>query len=220
MSKISFPFAGSSAAFAFARSGIGFPRVNFAPEGDPTPDPTPDPKPIPAPTRPNGFSSEYVHDLREENKSWRQKLADEKAARKADTDAKSAAETAAEKARTDSAAAIEAAKSDATKAADARVIRAELRAVAAKAGMVDLDGLKLADLSTVKLNEAGEVEGADALMEALKTSKPYLFGNGKSGTSTTDPVPSKDGNPVKKISEMTLAEYAIARKNAANGKLT
>ena len=30
--------------------------------------------------------------------------------------------------------------------------------------MIDLDGLKLADLSSVKLTEAGEVEGAEALM--------------------------------------------------------
>src|SRR5258708_2338543 len=56
-----------------------------------------------------------------------------------------------------------------------RIIRAELRAQATAAGMHDLDGLKLADLSTVKLDDNGDVIGADELITKLKETKPYLF---------------------------------------------
>ena len=63
------------------------------------------------------------------------------------------------------------------RALDARVVRAELRLAAHQAGMIDLDALKLADLSMVTLNDAGELEGADVLMAELKEAKPYLFFN-------------------------------------------
>jgi len=90
------------------------------------------------------------------------------------------------------------------------VIRAELKAAALKAGMVDLDGLKLADLSNVKLNDAGEVEGADTLMEELKKSKPYLFGSTQNSSNPGTP-PNPKPPTAKKATEMTPAEYAAER---------
>ena len=77
--------------------------------------------------------------------------------------------------------------------------------------MVDLDGLKLADQSTVKLNDAGEVEGADALMEAMKKAKPYLF---KDATSTSHPgkTPEKKDETAKKATEMDDKEWAAEKK--------
>jgi hypothetical protein len=75
--------------------------------------------------------------------------------------------------------------------ADQRVIRAELKALAAKEGMVDLDGLKLADLSKVKLTENGDVEGATELFAALKKDKPYLFGAAQGNSSTQAAPPPK-----------------------------
>ena len=86
---------------------------------------------------------------------------------------------------------------------------------ALKAGMVDLDGLKLADLSGVKLNEAGEVEGAEALMEALKKSKPYLFGAPSSSTPGTPPSPKTP--EAKKATEMTDEEYQQAKAALLRG---
>ncbi len=133
-----------------------------------------------APKDPETFSREYVTELRSENKSWRQKHTD--ALKKAEE-----AEIAGKKAQEEAAAKI--AEADAK--AQQRIIRAELKAAALKAGMIDLDGLKLADLSALKLNDAGEVEGADALMESLKKSKPYLFGT--PGT-TSNPTKSQPGN--------------------------
>ena len=148
---------------------------------------------------PETFSREYVHELREENKSWRTKHQEEAAARKAADDAAKVAE----KASDDKVKEVQT-------AADQRVIRAELKAVAVKAGMVDLDGLKLADLSKVKLNDQGEVEGAEELMTALKKAKPYLFG--EPSTSSTHRAPNPGDNKPKKVSEMTDAERKAEAK--------
>ncbi|MGJ7529845.1 phage scaffolding protein [Variovorax sp. GB1P17] len=151
-----------------------------------------------APPEPQTFTLEYVKELRNENKGWRLK-ADEL------TKERDTHKTAAEKAALE---ADEKVKSTNT-AAEQRVIRAEMKAAALKAGMVDLDGLKLADLSKIKLTEAGEVEGAEALMDELKKSKPYLFG--APSTSNTQEPPPREKPAAKKVSEMTTAEYETAK---------
>ena len=68
--------------------------------------------------------------------------------------------------------------------ANGRVIRAELKAHAIKAGIIDLDGLRLADASKLSLSEDGEVIGAEALIGALRQDKPYLFVDSRAGTTT------------------------------------
>lgn len=153
-----------------------------------------------APALPETFSREYVTELRNENKGYRLKAQTLEAANKASEEAlaKAAAE-ADEKV------------SAATQAANDRILRAELKAAAIKAGMIDLDGLKLADLSLVKLNDAGEVEGAEALMAALKESKAYLFQ--ASGTTTqTQPAPPKNGAEKPDVRKMNKEEYAAHKK--------
>lgn len=100
---------------------------------------------------------------------------------------------------------------------DIRVIRAELKASALKAGMVDLDGLKLLDLSKVTLNEKGEIDGAEALMAAAKESKPYLFG-ATTNTSSTQSPPDKKPPETKMAKDMTAEEYKAAKvKLTGNG---
>jgi Phage minor structural protein GP20 len=144
-------------------------------------------------SKPETFSREYVHELREENRSWRTKHQESENARKvAEDSAKAAEKTSGDKVK------------DVQTVADQRVIRAELKAAAVKAGMVDLDGLKLADFSKVKLNDQGEVEGADELMASMKKSKPYLFG--QPSTSSSHQAPKPGENKPKKVSEMTDAE--------------
>ena len=125
------------------------------------------------------FSKDYVRELREENKGWRLKASEHEQAAK------------------DAAAAVTAAKAEAdakiaeaTTAAQARIIRAEIKAAAVKAGMIDMDGLKMLDLSKLTLNDDGEVDGADALLEAAKKVKPYLFGDAKTSSTTPPPKPS------------------------------
>ena len=146
------------------------------------------------------FSREYVTELRSENKNIRTKAQAEVTAREA-AEAKA---TQAEKDATDKITAAE-------KAANDRIIRAELKAAALKAGMIDLDGLKLADLSKVTLNADGEIEGADALMEEMKKAKAYLFTNGSSTSSTHQTPPKKDPEQ-KHATKMTDEEYAAEKK--------
>jgi hypothetical protein len=71
-----------------------------------------------------------------------------------------------------------------------------LKAAAQRAGMIDLDALKLADLTKVKLNDKGEI---DALIGDLKKSKPHLF-SGKSALG------------------MTKEEWAAARRKAISNQ--
>jgi hypothetical protein len=152
----------------------------------------------PVPPEPETFSKEYVRELRNENKGWR--LKHDELVKDRDTH-----KTAAEKAALDADEKVKGANT----AAEQRIIRAEMKAAALKAGMVDLDGLKLADLSKIKLKEDGEVEGADALMEELKKAKPYLFGT-PSSSSTGNPPP-KTPPEKKSAKDMTDAEYNAAK---------
>jgi hypothetical protein len=93
---------------------------------------------------------------------------------------------------------------------EAQLVRAELKAEAIRAGIIDLDGLKLIDLSEVKLTEDGEVEGAPALLTRLKKAKPWLF-SAASLSSIAMPPPSQA--PRQKLAtEMTDAEYRSARE--------
>lgn len=136
-----------------------------------------------SPTHPEektSFSLEYVQELRAENAKYRTSAKEaSKAAEQAKADA--------DKAKTEADDRV----AQAVSAADQRIIRAELKAEAIKSGMVDLDGLKLADLSAVKLDENGEVTGAVELMAALKEAKPYLFTPPADTTTTTKKPPAK-----------------------------
>jgi hypothetical protein len=140
-----------------------------------------DSKPAPK----ESFSREYVSELREENKSWRLKISER------DNELSTLKAKVAE---------LESGSKDALtkaeQAANDRVLRAELKAVAAKHGVVDVnDALKVLDLSGVKLDENGDVVGADELFEAAKKAKPYLFGT--TSTSSTQKVPpAGDPKPV------------------------
>jgi hypothetical protein len=93
--------------------------------------------------------------------------------------------------------------------ANERIIRAELKAHAVKAGIVDLDGLRLLDLAGVKMTDAGEVEGAESLIAGLKTAKPYLFGSASS--SSTAAAPRNSDPSTKQATEMTQDEWRAAR---------
>lgn len=162
------------------------------------------------------FTLEYVQELREENKTWRRKAQE---AEKKVTDAEAKATAAEEKAKADIATATAKAAEEvkaAGEGANTKILQSELRAAATKAGMVDLDGLKLADLSKVKLKEDGTIEGADALFEDMKKGKPYLFG--KTGNSSSTTTPPGSTPPEKKLAkDMTPAEYQAARAQIAAG---
>lgn len=90
-----------------------------------------------------------------------------------------------------------------------RLIKAELKAEAVRAGMVDLDGLKLVDPASLTVDTAGEVQGAATLMHSLRKAKPWLFA-GASASSAATPPPAEA--PRKRLAtDMSAKEWLAAR---------
>lgn len=154
------------------------------------------------------FSAEYVRELRAENKGLRlnnqelTKKVEGFEAEKADAVAKAVEEAKVQ--------AKEEARTEVQAEADQRVLLAELKSEAVKNSMVDVDGLKLADLSGVSLKD-GKLEGADALFAGLKESKPYLFGQLQSNSSNPNKPPSPTPPTPKMAKDMTQEEYEAAK---------
>lgn len=94
-------------------------------------------------------------------------------------------------------------------ASRSRIMKAQLDGAAIRAGMVDLDGLKLLDTSTAKVNEWGEIERVDEIMAEMKRAKPWLF-RGPSSSSQANPPPAEPAR-TKLATKMTPEEYQIAR---------
>src|ERR1700677_1059566 len=92
-----------------------------------------------------------------------------------------------------------------------RVILAELKVEAMRAGIVDLDGLKFLDITELRLEEDGDIAGAPELISQLKRSKPWLFLAPSS--SSVARVPPSRPTRQKLAKDMTDAEYRIARAN-------
>jgi hypothetical protein len=90
-----------------------------------------------------------------------------------------------------------------------RLVIANLRTEAVRAGMVDLDGLKLINLSEAQLDPDDGVVGGRQIMDDLKRRKPWLFG-GKSSSSVSA-APASQPVRHKTALEMTDEEYAAAR---------
>jgi hypothetical protein len=90
-----------------------------------------------------------------------------------------------------------------------RLIRAELKAEAIRAKMVDLDGLKLVDAGMLTVDEAGEVQGASALMQSLRRTKPWLFA-GANASSAATPPPAEPPR-TRLATQMTTKEWLAAR---------
>jgi len=151
---------------------------------------------------PELFDAAFVQGLREENKHWREQA---ESALRAWEQAEAQARVAAEQA-----AALQ-------ESASARVMQAELRAAARQAGMVDLDGLKLADVSALQIAEDGAVLGVEAVLDGLKAAKPWLFG-------VTEHSAAVRAAPRPRVAEvldarrMSEAEYKAARARLVVGK--
>ena len=112
-------------------------------------------------------------------------------------------------------------KNEAQQAKDAlrqAKISHRFEAEAAKAGAQDLAAaIKLADLSTVDIDEDGSVTGIDAAISALKANHKFLFGpqTPANGVGNASGNPGS-GNPMKsgadRIKSMTAAEFAAYAK--------
>ncbi|MGI4851338.1 MAG: hypothetical protein ACRYGR_05300 [Janthinobacterium lividum] len=92
-----------------------------------------------------------------------------------------------------------------------RVKRAEIKAEAMKAGISDLDMLKLLDLSKVEMNDDGDVVNAAAVIEEFKAAKPYAFAV-KNTSSTASAPKSTTKTETKQYADMTDAEKAAWKR--------
>jgi len=90
-----------------------------------------------------------------------------------------------------------------------KLVQAELRTAAARAGMIDLDGVKLVDTASLAVNDAGELQGAPEIMARLRQEKPWLFGRGSSSSPAVAPraTPPK----AKTAMDMSVDEWRVAR---------
>jgi hypothetical protein len=104
----------------------------------------------------------------------------------------------------------EAALADSQAKANERLIRAELKAEAVRAGMIDLDGLKLIDPGEISLDQKGEVADAAAILAKLKRAKPWLFGNAASSSAAANP-PRPEPPRMRHASELSHEEWLAAR---------
>ena len=93
--------------------------------------------------------------------------------------------------------------------ADERLKHAELKVAAIRAGMIDLDGLKLLDFGRVKLAEDGSVPDAAEIIADLRKSKGWLFGATSSSSVAT--APRAQPPRARTAQEMTEAEWRAAR---------
>ena len=101
---------------------------------------------------------------------------------------------------------------------DSRLILARMQTEAVRAGIIDLDGLRLADLSAVTLRPDDKLVGAKEAMESLRRSKPWLFGAALSSSSSAAAPPSHSARPRSAL-EMTEEEYIAARAALINRRL-
>lgn len=93
---------------------------------------------------------------------------------------------------------------------------AKLQVLALKEGMVDPDGLKLADTSKITVDDKGELVGTEDLFKGLKETKPYLFG--VTGNTTQPKTPKKQGEHEEKdVRTMKPEDYEAEKLKMING---
>jgi hypothetical protein len=196
----------------------------------------------------NGYSREFVSDLRSEAKSWRQKANEfEKqfdiakadaakaandlrtateahhkalgdAVKEAGVSAKAEAEAALAKVREDA----DLATKNASTAFSDRLIRAEVRAGAIAAGIGHQDYVSLLDTSAIKVDDKGDVVVPASFWADAKAAKAHLFtrtGAEAGKTTSTSPTPAAaDAGAKKHVSQMTADEIRAARARISQGK--
>lgn len=91
-----------------------------------------------------------------------------------------------------------------------RLVTASLKAEATKAGMIDLDGLKLVELGSIELDQHDNIIGGKKLMADLRRNKPWLFG--ATSSSSTATAPASQPMRQKTALQMTEPEYIAARE--------
>jgi hypothetical protein len=98
-----------------------------------------------------------------------------------------------------------------------RIVLAELRVEAMRAGIIDMDGLKFIDTTQIRLESPEDICNATELVTQLKQTKPWLF-SAPSSSSVARVPPSKPARQKLAI-DMTDDEYRIARANIIKNSL-
>jgi len=91
-----------------------------------------------------------------------------------------------------------------------KLIRAELKAEAIRAGMIDLDGLKLLDLTQISVDQNGDVVDPTGIFSRLRRTKPWLFGGGASSSAAAH-APKPEPPRPRQASELSHEEWRAAR---------
>ena len=89
-----------------------------------------------------------------------------------------------------------------------RLLQAELRTAAVRAGMVELDGIRLLDLAAVAVDADGAPADAPGVMAALRASKPWLF---TASSSSGAVAPRAAPAVARSAMEMGEEEWRAAR---------
>jgi hypothetical protein len=170
---------------------------------EPTPPAPPAPTP-PAPPEPPAYTAPATQaDL---DRIIGERVARERAKYADYDDIKAKAEAhdaSVEAARTEQEKAVEAARKEgeeaATKAGNARLVAAEARALAAQAGFRSLSDVSLVDLSGVKVDDKGVVDGeaVKAKLKELSDAEPWRIDDGKKTPPKTDPSQGGGGGDSK-----------------------
>jgi len=152
------------------------------------------------------LTKEYVSELRAENRERR--LESELLAKNLQDTANKLKET-----EENSKRALEEVKNLQTQA-EQKMIRADMKIFANKYNLRDLDDIKLADLSGVKVSANGDVFGIEEALIALKAKKPYLFDEVSTSRAINNPSPvdARLHNP-QEVMKMTRAEYEAYEAN-------
>jgi hypothetical protein len=106
--------------------------------------------------------------------------------------------------------ALEKELADSRAQSDSRLVQAQLKTEAIRAGIIDLDILKLLDVTDLKLNSDGTVPEAAAALTRLKRDKPWGFS--KPSTSNPAVPPTAEPPNARTAMEMTHKEWRHARE--------
>ncbi len=92
-----------------------------------------------------------------------------------------------------------------------QLVQTELKNHAVRAGIIDVDGLKLADTSKLKINDDGSIEGAATLVDELKRDKPWLFPTPRNSSHPAAAPQAEETKP-RTAKDMSYAEWRQARE--------
>ena len=100
--------------------------------------------------------------------------------------------------------------------ANARLIQSELKSHALRAGIIDIDCLKLLDTSALQLDEHGNLPQAQSVIDTLKRDKSWAFA--KPNSSHPAPAPTPEPPKTRLAKEMSYREWQDARDRLIRGR--